>query len=941
MVEKSKAELQMEIDMLRGEIRTSREASEITSDFVVKQFEQTERMLHRFQEADAERQAVLDAATQLSIIATDLDGTIRLFSEGASTLLGYNPSEMVDKCNILSLHLVEELDRYGKQVSGVPGSSLQDMEVFDQFVKQRHTRAREWFYVCKNGTYLPVSLSITSLLNPVGGIVGYLFTAMDMTLQKQMEGELIDAKESAELANASKGDFLARMSHEIRTPMNGIIGMASLLQRTVLDSKQHDYVEKLIESANTLLRLINDILDFSKIDAGKMQLEEVDFNLEDILGNVVNVVGMQAEKKGLEFLFRIDPEVPYHLVGDPLRLGQILMNLTGNAIKFTNQGEIIVSVGLEEQRDNKYTLRFSIRDSGIGLDKEQLESLFSAFHQADDSITRKYGGTGLGLSICKQLTELMGGRIWAESEPGVGTEFIFTARLRLAKSVQARKRRYQSKLKQLRALIVDDNEAARDILSSMLRSMKIDVTTAVDGESAINCLEQAVQDRQPYDVVLLDWMMPGIDGIETARRIKTNTTIAKVPAMLMVTANGRDEIYLEAEKVGMNGFLLKPVYASVMYNTLLDIMGIEAVSGPQQAQNKDREMDLTNLGGARILLVDDNHINQEVAGEFLRSAGMEVAIVSNGRESLEALDKNSYDLVLMDIQMPEMDGLEATRRIRSDGRFKDLPILAMTAHAMSGDREKSLAAGMNDHITKPIDQNELYLCLKRWIRNNHFGNLPPSPQDQEDSEATAEICIPSLPGIDQNSALRALGDNKLLFLKMLADFKKRYRSLPALMRKAFEAGSFKEIEEQAHTIKGIATYIGSPALMKAAQVLESTLRNGNVAETGASMKIFLKVLRHILRSLEQLPAEKEHESAQPKGDGEGIFDRKKAAQLTRILLGQLKRGEAAADEQFAAMRNMLAGSEFDGQLQKIAIMVDDIEYNRAAELVQTLLEMLE
>ncbi len=671
-MEKTRAEMQREIDMLRGEIKVAREAAEITADFVVKQFEQTERMLHRFQTADSERQAVLDAATQLSIIATDLDGTIQLFSKGASTLLGYNPAEMIDKCSILSLHLAEELDHYGKKVSnvsGTAGSGLHDMKVFDQFVKQKHSRAQEWFYVCKDGTHLPVSLSITSLYNPDGRIVGYLFTAMDMTLQKQMERELIHAKELAESANASKGDFLARMSHEIRTPMNGIIGMASLLQKTPLEPRQHNYTEKVLSSANTLLRLINDILDFSKIDAGKLQLEEVPFCLEDILGNIVNVVGMQAEKKGLEFVFQIDPQISPHLVGDPLRLGQVLMNLAGNAIKFTEKGEIVISVKLENRSKDEITLRFSVRDSGIGLRQEQIENLFSAFSQADDSITRKYGGTGLGLAICKQLTELMDGKIWALSKPGIGTEFIFTAKLKTSDETHEPSVDTPGLLRGLRALIVDDNEAARDVLSSMLTSLKIEVNTAVDGISAITLLEQAMQQGHPYDVVLLDWIMPGIDGIETAKRIRANASLAKVPAMLMVTANGREEAYLEAGKIGLNAFLLKPVYASVMYNTLLDILGIQTTSRFPTVQKKIQTADLKNIQGAHILVVDDNSINQEVATEFLEDVGMVVTVASNGQECLDALQHRPYDLVLMDIQMPVMDGLEVTRQIRRNNQI--------------------------------------------------------------------------------------------------------------------------------------------------------------------------------------------------------------------------------------------------------------------------------
>jgi two-component system, sensor histidine kinase and response regulator len=938
-MEKTRAEMQVEIDMLRREIKVAREAAEITSDFVVKQFEQTQKMLHRFQTADAERQAVLDAATQLSIIATDLNGTIQLFSKGASTLLGYNPSEMINKCNILSLHLADELDHYGQKVSqesGMPGSSLHDMDVFDQFVKQKRSRAQEWFYVCKDGTYLPVSLSITSLYNPLGHVVGYLFTAMDMTLQKQMESELIQAKDLAESANASKGNFLARMSHEIRTPMNGIIGMATLLQKTALDLKQYNYADKLLGSANTLLRLINDILDFSKIDAGKLQLEEVHFNLEDILGNIANVVGMQAEKKGLELLFQIDPRVENNLTGDPLRLGQVLMNLAGNAVKFTDKGEIVISVTMEERMKTEVTFRFSVRDSGIGLQQEQISRLFSAFSQADDSITRKYGGTGLGLAICKQLTELMGGKIWVESEPGKGAEFIFTVRLRLTENVRERPPKSVEFLQGLRALVVDDNEAARNVLSAMLTSFKIDVDTAVDGKSAIACLEQAIQQGRPYDVVLLDWIMPGIDGIETARQIKANASLAQVPAMLMVTANGREEAYLEARNVGLDGFLLKPVYASVMYNMLLDILGIETTSRPQAVKAQAQTADLVDIQGAHILLVDDNSINQEVATEFLKAAGIVVSIASNGQECLDALHNSSYDLILMDIQMPVMDGLEATRRIRRNSQFRDLPIIAMTAHAMTGDRDISLAAGMNDHITKPIDPIKLYQTLKEWISVKQPAALPKKSRQIPSVRVPDDVALPSLPGIDQAEALKALNYNKQLFFKMLYDFKKSYSSLPTLLRELINEGNFQEIQDKAHTIKGIAGYIGSSLLMNAAQKLEDTLRNDQREDAANHLVSFIDTLDGILSSLSTLPALKEtlaQEKNSPVRDVMGIEIEKPI----QLLIGQLARGEVAAEEQFAAVEKILAGTGFDEQLKTIADLIDDIEYERAVEMTESLL----
>jgi two-component system, sensor histidine kinase and response regulator len=939
-MEKSRAEMQMEIDMLRQEIRVAREAAEITSDFVVRQFEQTEQMLHRFQSADAERQAVLDAATQLSIIATYLDGTIQLFSEGASTLLGYSPAEMINNNNILSLHLPDELDHYGKMVSGIAESSLQGMKVFEQFVKHKHSRAQEWVYLCKDGSHLPVSLSVTCLYNPVGRVVGYLFTAMDLTLQKQMEWELIQAKELAESASASRGDFLARMSHEIRTPMNGIIGMASLLQRTALDHKQHNYVEKMLSSANTLLRLINDILDFSKIDAGKLQLEAVPFNLEEILGNIAHVVGMQAEKKGLEFLFRIDPQVSSNFIGDPLRLGQVLMNLAGNAVKFTEKGEIVVSVGLEERREDELTLRFSVRDSGIGLQPEQIERLFSAFSQADDSITRKYGGTGLGLAICKQLAELMGGEIWITSEPGKGTEFIFTAKVRMAEKSQPHRPHFQSALQGLRALVVDDNGAAREVLGTMLRSFKLEVDTAVDGQSALACLEQAMEQRRPYDLVLLDWIMPGIDGIETARRIKANALLAKVPAMLMVTANGREEAYVEAEKVGLDGFLLKPVYASVMFNALLDILGIEKIQGPVTVKARSLAADLADIRGAQILLVDDNAINQEVASEFLREAGMDVTIVSDGRQCLDALAQTPYDLVLMDIQMPVMDGLEATRRIRQNDRLKDLPIIAMTAHAMAGDRDKSLAAGMNDHITKPIDQAALYLTIKKWIGGKQSaaqGTMPRRPSPELPANG---ISLPDLPGIDRQAALKALSYNADLFVKVLYDFRKNFSSLPALLREMTALCQWSDIQEKAHTVRGVAGYIGSSSLMHAAEKLENALKNELREEAADHLASFLSALEAILFSLSTLPAaEREQYPANPAIPARKVMI-EEVEEALQLLIDQLQRGEVAAEDQFVEIEKLLAGSGLDKQLHAIALLIEDIEYERAAGMVTDLLTML-
>ncbi len=929
--------------MLRREIKVAREASDITSAFVVSQFEETEQMLHRFQSADSERQAVLDAATQLSIIATDLEGNIKLFSRGAVNLLGYNDHEMVGKRNILSLHIKKELDHYGDEVSGIVESNLSDMAVFDQYVKQKRTRAREWIYICRDGTQLPVSLSITGLSDSAGRMMGYLFTAMDMTAYKTMEIELTEAKEFAEAANASKGDFLARMSHEIRTPMNGIIGMSYLMQKTELTAKQHNYVEKILGSANTLLRLINDILDFSKIDAGKMELESIPFNLEDVLANIANVVGMNAEEKHLEFLFCIDPAVPYNLMGDPLRLGQILMNLAGNSVKFTSKGEIVISVSVDDRSDNEVLLLFSVQDTGIGLEPEQILLLFQAFSQADDTTTRKYGGTGLGLAICKQLTEMMGGRIWVESDPGKGSNFSFTSSFGISREIRERDPKSPEILQGLRALVVDDNEAARDVLSAMLSSLNMSVDTAVDGNTALEFLENAVTRERPYDVVLLDWIMPGIDGIETARRIKANTEMAKIPAMLMVTANGREEARVEAKRAGLDAFLVKPVYASVMYNTLLQLLGIDVVSGPRSAVKDIKAMEgLQGIRGAHVLLVDDNTINQEVATGFLHDVGMVVEVASSGLESLEALEKRHFDLVLMDIQMPGMDGLEATRRIRKKRQFKDLPIVAMTAHAMAGDREKSLAVGMNDHINKPVDPAVLYQVLKSLIPEKEPGLTSGEPEAMRIRVQEGEpLDLPPLPGIDPEEALKRLNNNSMLFVKMLSDFRSDFASYPALLKQLSQENDWVGIQTRAHTVKGISGYMGARRLFQTATDLEGVLKQAEKNPAGELIQPFVAALEEVLSSLDLLPygdnaGPKEHlpESKIDTLDMDGVIDK------IKNLIEHLNLGEFIVEELFPELEKLLTGHGHDDVLTSIKELIDDIEYEAAADVAGGLMETL-
>ena len=479
------------------------------------------------------------------------------------------------------------------------------------------------------------------------------------------------------------------------------------------------------------------------------------------------------------------------------------------------------------------------------------------------------------------------------------------------------------------------------MLSSMLTSLKIEVDTAVDGKTAITLLEQAVQQGHPYDVVLLDWIMPGINGIETARRIKAHASLAKVPAMLMVTANGREEAYLEAKKAGLNAFLLKPVYASVMYNTLLESLGIQTTSGPRTFKKKIQTADLKQIQGAHILVVDDNSINREVATEFLEDVGMVVTVASNGQECLDALQHRTYDLVLMDIQMPVMDGLEVTRRIRQNNRFQDIPIIAMTAHAMAGDRDKSLAAGMNGHITKPIDQTVLYQTLKDWISEKQPGTLPPIP-DRTNSVSRVDInSLPFLPGINQVEAFKALDQNKELFVKILYDFKKRYSDFPAILRELSVIGNWQEIQDKAHTIKGVSAYIGSSLLMRAAQNLEDALKNDQREDAASYLVSFINAFDEILSTLSVLPALQEEPLIQPNHNPMEVGWEKEVEDLVRVLIGQLRKGEVAAEEQFVNIEKILSYAGFNKQLKTIADLIDDIEYESAADMTEILLRSIQ
>ena len=628
--------------------------------------------------------------------------------------------------------------------------------------------------------------------------------------------ELEEAKEAADAASRAKADFLANMSHDIRTPMNAIIGMAHLAVRSGLPPRQHDYMLKIQQAGLHLLQLINDVLDTSKIEAGKLTLEHSEFALDEVMDNVANLIGEKAAEKGLELVFDVARDIPERLIGDPLRLGQVLLNYASNAVKFTDRGEIDVIVRLREHSASGVLLEFQVRDTGVGLSEEKQARLFRSFEQADVSTTRRYGGSGLGLAIAKRLAEMMGGEVGVRSLPGQGSTFWFTARLGQAQSPQPA-RPPLPMVAGRRALVVDDVAQARHVLTDMLGSLAIAVTSVDSGAAALAEIEAAQREGHPYDVVFLDWMMPGMDGLETARRIQqlTEAWPEPKPHLVMVTAYGREDVIGGAVAGGIETLITKPVSASSLLDTVRRLFA-NAPAPPLPAPAEEANAPVSALAGARILLAEDNRLNQEVALAVLAEAGMQIDVVADGAAAVASVREHEYDAVLLDMQMPVMDGLDAARAIRALPGRERLPLIAMTANAMLEDRERCLAAGMNDHIAKPFDPERLWQTLQHWI-------APRTPAPAPAAPVAAAAPVPrDIAGLDVNGSLQRLGGRETLYLTVLKMFVGHAGAADEI-RRALRSGQQQQAQEVAHALRGAAANVGAQAVAESAAGIEGAL----------------------------------------------------------------------------------------------------------------------
>ncbi len=882
----------------------------------------------KVEESEKQFRLMVSGVKDYAIIMLNAAGQVENWNTGAEKIHGYKAEEIIGK-TFAKFYPVEDIEQ------GVPEHELGVAATAGSY------KAEGW-RVRKDGSRYIANVIITACHDDNGALRGFSNVTRDITERKLTEeslnkyrdnlekivaeqtDSLRKSKDAAENANKAKGDFLANMSHEIRTPMNAIIGMSHLALNTDLTPRQRDYIKKIQGSGQHLLGIIDDILDFSKIEAGKLSMEQADFELEKVLSTVAQLISEKTSQKELELVFDIDRAVPRFLHGDSLRLGQILINYANNAVKFTERGEVVISARVLEETEHEVLLRFAVRDMGIGITDEQMDTLFRTFQQADNSTSRKYGGTGLGLAISKQLAALMHGEVGVESTVGKGSTFWFTARL--GKSVGKDMNLLpMPDLRGRRVLVVDDNDVARNVLDDMLSRMSFKVDQVSGGIAAVAAVQKADLSDTPYEVVFLDWRMPGMDGIETANAIH-GLHLKNTPHLMMVTAYGREEVMNEARAAGLEYTLVKPVTASMLFDTTMRVLGAQdegARSGTHAVPNITEW--LSTIRGASILLVEDNEFNQEVAVGLLADGGFAVDIADNGQSAVDMVSQRAYDIVLMDMHMPVMDGVTATIAIRKNALFKNLPIVAMTANAMQQDKDLCAQAGMNDYLPKPIDPNELFRTLLKWIKPRPaqvtVANLPAKLVAGEEAGD-----LPIIDGLDVELGLQRVLGKHSLYLNMLRKYLINQEYTPTELRAALDKNDLATAERIAHNAKAVNGNIGATRLQGMAGELEDMLRTGAAPDTDKIAE-FTDVHAAMITALKN--------AVHPKTtDAPVLVNAEKAAQTLSLLHDLLSNDDSEAadvlDENIDLLRYVLGPENFS----KVDKAIRQFDFEKALQQIE-------